>query len=294
MANIEFLIKFYTHPLTITILATVVFSILISLAYYKLTKAISFKKKSLIFSVFSSTFLWLFIVLSIILCTFYEFDYLEYPLRVIKIVASLSTILALLFSLIISSIVYNRASHFFVRNLPLTQLTKKEKNKLSKILKRHKLSKRIMFKKIDIEIPNAFSVAGNEKIIFVTKGLLKTLNSKELTSVIIHEVSHINNEDSKLKIYISVMTRFIFFDPVLRFVKRKISREMEFMADECSIKYLRNKSNLISALNKINRYYSSNNQVGMLPSIYTIQNEQAYFEERIKHINFLWILNVLL
>ena len=285
MANIEFLIKFYTHPITITILAIVVFSIIISLAYYKLTKKISLKKKSLIFSVIASTFLWLFVVLSIILCTFYEFDYLEYPLRIIKIVASLSAISALIFSLVISSIVYHRASHFFIGKVPIAPFTRKENNMVNEILTKYKFPKGIKFKKIDIEIPNAFSIAGSEKIVFVTKGLLKTLNSKELAFVIIHEISHINNEDSKLKIYLSVMTKFIFFDPILRFVRNKISREMEFLADEFSVRYSGSKSSLILALNKINRYYSSNNRVSMLPSIYAVQNEQAYFEERISHIS---------
>lgn len=287
MANIEFLIKFYTHPIAITILATVVFSIIISLVYYKLTKNISFKKKSLIFSVFSSTFLWLFIVLSIILCTFYEFDYLEYPLRIIKIVASLSTIGALLFSLAISSIVYHKASHFFVGRLPLALFTKKEKKWINEILIKYRLPKDIKFKKINIEIPNAFSVTGNEKIIFLTRGLLKNLNFEEIASVVIHEVSHVNNEDSKLKIYLSVMTKFIFFDPILRFARNKISKEMELTADEYSARYLQSKNNLISALNKINGYYLSSNQISMLPSIYTIHNKQSYFNERIKNINSL-------
>lgn len=287
MANIEFLIKFYAHPLTIAILALVVLSIVASLIFYKLTKKMLLKKRSLIFSVIASTFLWLFLVLSIILCTFYEFDYLEYPLRIIKIVASLSTIGALLFSLVISSIVYHKASNFFVGRLPLAPFTKKEKTWINEIVIKYKLSKDINFKKINIEIPNAFSITGNGKIIFLTRGLLKNLNFEELAFVVIHEVSHINNEDSKLKIYLSVMVKFIFFDPILRFVKSRISKEMELTADEYSARYLQSKSNLISALNKINRYYSSNNQVIMLPSIYAVQNEQAYFKERINHLNYL-------
>lgn len=287
MANIEFLIKFYTHPLTIAILTLVVLSIVASLIFYKITKKMLLKKKSLIFSVIANIFLWLFLVLSIILCTFYEFDYLEYPLRIIKIVASLSTIGALLFSLVISSIVYHKASHFFVGRLFLAPLTKKEKKWINKIIIKYKLSKDINFKKINIEIPNAFSITGNEKIIFLTRGLLKSLNFEELASVIIHEISHIRNEDSKLKIYLSVMTKFIFFDPILRFVRNKISKEMELIADEYSAKYLQSKNNLISALKKINGYYLSSNQTSMLPSIYAVQNEQAYFKERIKKINSL-------
>ncbi len=287
MANIEFLIKFYTHPLTVAILALIVLSIVASLIFYKLTKKMLLKKRSLIFSVIASTFLWLFLVLSIILCTFFEFDYLEYPLKIIKIVGSLSTIGALLFSLVISATVYHKAGQFFAGNVPLMGFTKKEKKKINKIFAEYKISKDIIFKKINIEVPNAFSVTGNEKIIFITKGLLKILDSKELASVLIHEISHINNEDSKLKISLSIMSKIIFFDPVLRFAKNKISRETEIIADSYSIKCLQSKNNLLSALNKINRYYLSNNQVSMLPSIYAFQNEQSYFNERINRINSL-------
>lgn len=287
MANIVFLIKFYTHPLTVAILALIVLSIVASLIFYKLTKKMLLKKRSLIFSVIASTFLWLFLVLSIILCTFFEFDYLEYPLKIIKIVGSLSTIGALLFSLVISATVYHKAGQFFAGNVPLMGFTKKEKKKINKIFAEYKISKDIIFKKINIEVPNAFSVTGNEKIIFITKGLLKILDSKELASVLIHEISHINNEDSKLKISLSIMSKIIFFDPVLRFAKNKISRETEIIADSYSIKCLQSKNNLLSALNKINRYYLSNNQVSMLPSIYAFQNEQSYFNERINRINSL-------
>ncbi len=59
------------------------------------------------------------------------------------------------------------------------------------------------------------------------------------------------------------------------------------MADEYSIKHLQSKSSLLSALNKINKFYLSNNPISIFPSIYAVQNEQAYFNERIKRINSL-------
>ncbi len=284
MANLQFLLKFYTHPTTITILSITISLITIALLYYFYGDRIALRKKALMTSVLLSTFLWMFIVLSIVLCTVYEREYLAYPLRVIKIIGSVSAISALFLSSLLSFIVYRKASQYFLRNISLTRFSKKERRSMDKIRANPNIPKSIYFKKINKEIINAFSITGEENIIFLSKGLLEKLNYNELEAVVLHEVSHIMNKDSIINIYLSIMAQIIFFDPILRFVKNNINREIEMIADEYSIKYMQNKFFLLSALNKINKYYLNNNTT-ILPSIFIVKNEKNYITERINHIN---------
>ncbi|MEM4295481.1 MAG: M48 family metalloprotease, partial [Candidatus Anstonellales archaeon] len=56
---------------------------------------------------------------------------------------------------------------------------------------------------IETDEPNAFAVSkGNDSIIVVTRGIMKLMNRAELSAVIAHELSHILNKDSEVKLLI--------------------------------------------------------------------------------------------
>ncbi|MEM4296721.1 MAG: M48 family metalloprotease, partial [Candidatus Anstonellales archaeon] len=60
---------------------------------------------------------------------------------------------------------------------------------------------------IETDEPNAFAVSkGNDSIIVVTRGIMKLMNRAELSAVIAHELSHIMNKDSEVKLLIFLFT----------------------------------------------------------------------------------------
>jgi Zn-dependent protease with chaperone function len=101
------------------------------------------------------------------------------------------------------------------------------------------------------EVPNAFTM-GRKKhsILIITDGLLD-LTYEEVKAVFAHELAHIKSNDSLIKTVASVMSTFLFFDVVTRFVYSKIYVEKEFVADERSAAITGRPQDLVSALRKI-------------------------------------------
>lgn len=71
--------------------------------------------------------------------------------------------------------------------------------------------------------PNAFATESkSDPAIAVTQGLFQVLNNRQLTGVLAHEISHIRNNDLRLKSMAAVMSRmtraFSFFGKLLIFI----------------------------------------------------------------------------
>lgn len=135
--------------------------------------------------------------------------------------------------------------------------------------------------------PNAFATGRDEKhaVIAVTRGLLETLNKRELSAVIAHEMAHIkgkdvligsivvvlvgiiailsdtfmrmfffsgSDSDNKNPIFIALGIVGIILAPIAAtLIQLAVSRKQEFKADASSILLTRDKEALISALIKI-------------------------------------------
>ena len=144
--------------------------------------------------------------------------------------------------------------------------------------------------------PNAFATGKNRKAsaICVTSGLLSMMSNDELTGVIAHEMSHIQDNDIKFMMIavvfagviglISVIFRnMLWFGggfgrdrnggvllivalvigivaPIVAFLVRlAISRRREYMADANGARIIRNPAALASALKKIKKYEENPN-----------------------------------
>jgi Zn-dependent protease with chaperone function len=100
-------------------------------------------------------------------------------------------------------------------------------------------------------LPFAYSVGGDEGRIIVSSRLLELLSEDELETVLGHELAHIKNSDTRLKILLTAYRRILFFDPLLRRIEKSVSKENEFAADEFSANLTRRPLSLASALLKI-------------------------------------------
>lgn len=148
-----------------------------------------------------------------------------------------------------------------------------------------------------IESPhmNAFSNGITEKksMIVVTSALIDNLNRDELQAVIAHEITHIQNMDIRLLLFISILSNimilfidFLFNISIFTGIKKTdgnsslvaniiiiilritlplittllslyLSRSREYIADSNAVRLTQNNSALISALIKIEKNYSN-------------------------------------
>jgi Zn-dependent protease with chaperone function len=72
-----------------------------------------------------------------------------------------------------------------------------------------------------------------------------------MATVLAHEVAHLKNQDTEIRVLTSTYRRFLFFDPIIRTVDSSLRREKEILADELSAKLTKKPLSLISALLKI-------------------------------------------
>jgi len=139
---------------------------------------------------------------------------------------------------------------------------------------------------IESESPNAFATGKDPEhaVICATTGLLNKLNRTELENVIAHELSHIQNYDTRIMMIVSVLigtisilvnlvsrNRFsrdsnrknngiliilglflLLFAPLIgQIIQLAISRRREYLADASGVKLTRQPQGLIDALKKI-------------------------------------------
>jgi len=89
--------------------------------------------------------------------------------------------------------------------------------------------------------PDAFSVSilrlgGRwmfrvEDFVVITSGLARLLTPEERRVVLEHELAHVRSRDSRYLPWFHVLASVVFFDPMLRALRRRIGRQYEFEAD---------------------------------------------------------------
>lgn len=101
--------------------------------------------------------------------------------------------------------------------------------------------------------PKAFSLKGYKTAVFLSIGLLEILNKKEIEAVLIHELAHIKNATSNLKVITNIFKIFSPFSMLYSF-NEDLNKE-EKRADSLVIKYQKTSKHLINAKRKLNKYW---------------------------------------
>lgn len=105
---------------------------------------------------------------------------------------------------------------------------------------------------VDKAKPMAFSFRSFKSAIFMSVGLLDIMNINETKAVLLHEMAHIKQKSSIMKLSNSFLRVFSPLSILARF--NHDSSKEEIMADDFAAKTQRTKRHLLSAKRKINEY----------------------------------------
>jgi bla regulator protein BlaR1 len=104
---------------------------------------------------------------------------------------------------------------------------------------------------IDDEDYIVYSKTNKMNNIYISKGVIETLNHEELKGIILHEIAHLER-NKKNYIFILYILRIIsFFNPIILYEFRRLLQEEEMVCDFLSAEKLQNKKTLARALFKL-------------------------------------------
>lgn len=208
------------------------------------------KRSTVLYSMlFSSIFFWSVLGTSLVWCTALLEEYHYDPGSVLRTVLGGS----ILSSLAISSLMTLLARRFAVPRI-MDGMAGAHFHSSSLDEAFSLLSERMGVRAdlLEARVGNAFSLGGaGRNVVAVSPALVDSLSAEETEAVLAHELSHLRNNDSRVK-GLARMARLAFpFDPVLRLLEPAVHRERELLADQSSVKYTGKPLALASALIKV-------------------------------------------
>lgn len=137
--------------------------------------------------------------------------------------------------------------------------------------------------------PDAFSIAllrlggrfglRAEDYVIVTSGLMDLLTPEERQAVFEHELAHVRARDDRYLPYFHVLASVVFFDPLLKFLRDRLTRRYEFDADETAAWRTRTPRALATALLK---FYEATS--GSRSAVAFAGRHRSLIEERIDRL----------
>lgn len=164
---------------------------------------------------------------------------------------------------------------------------------------------------VEDNLPNAFAsgLSPDKAMVALTTGLLERLNRAEIEGVVAHEIAHIRNYDTRLKVTVFAMGTlllilgevlmrishvlgresedkvtamgalssllvgalvYVFGAVVSKLMQLWVSRNREYLADVTAVELTRNPQALISALEKISHMDASEAAKGSVSALYFV------------------------
>lgn len=90
-----------------------------------------------------------------------------------------------------------------------------------------------------------------EDVIVLTSRLLDILTDDEASAVVAHEAAHVAARDDRYLPFFHTLSMLLFFDPILRLLRRRVGRHHEFAADAEAARATRRPRSLARALFKV-------------------------------------------
>jgi Zn-dependent protease with chaperone function len=249
----EALFTYWTSPWPLTVLLVCGAS-MGTLLYVFVSNARNAKLRvSLLTGLYAlSIFFWLFIALSLVLCV-WQSGMVAYRRNGVQTAVAGAVLSALVATLVVSAVVWRQAPARALRTFAPRAPHPDEAwiQEYADLLAKFEAAPRPEVGVVESLDILAIAINARPPRILVSEGLLATLDPDEIRSAVAHEVMHLKHHDAEFKVFSTVLSRILFFDPFSKFFDPAVHREREYLADEMSGRATGKPSALASALVKI-------------------------------------------
>ncbi len=249
----EALQNYWTSPLPLVVLFACL-ACIGTLVYVFLTNARNAKLRvSLLTGLYSlSIFFWVFVASSLVLCLSLSWM-VAYARFGVQTAAGAAVLVSVVLSTVVSVVVWRWGANRVLRRIPTRPPSESERWLAEYV---GLIGKFESLPSVELRItegakPVAMTVSGRRHLVILSTGLLASLERDEIETVVTHELMHIKNHDSRFKVFSTVISRVLFFDPFSKFFDPAVHREREYLADEMSGRTTGKPAALASALVKI-------------------------------------------
>lgn len=253
---LEALGAYWTSDLVLGIVAVVAAS-MGTLLYVFLTNARNAKLRvSLLTGFYGLTvFFWIFVAGSLLLCVM-ESDMVAYETSGVRMAAAGAVLAALLATVVLSYAVWRVAARRVLRRFAPRELRPDERwiADYVRLLSEFEGLGAVRVLLTERAEPLALAIGGKHPAILLSQGLLGILDRVETETTVAHELMHVKHHDAEFKVFSTVFSRILFFDPMSKLFDPAVHREREYLADEMSGRATGRPAALASALLKIARH----------------------------------------
>ncbi|MEK6987917.1 MAG: M56 family metallopeptidase, partial [Candidatus Thermoplasmatota archaeon] len=233
---VEALLAYWFSPLTLSIVAVCGAS-MGTLLYVFLTNARNAKLRvSLLTGFYGLTiFFWLFVAASLFLCIIRS-NMVAYETSGVQTAAAGAVLVALGVSSVLSYVVWRKGAASVLRRFSPRELKPEETwvQDYANLIAEFEGLPKVPVVLVESDDPLAMAVGGRGPKVLVSRGLLRLLERDEVETVVAHELMHLKHHDAEFKVFSTVFSRILFFDPFSKFFDPAVHREREYLADEMS------------------------------------------------------------
>ncbi len=247
------LVAYWSSPLTLSIVA-VCATAMGTLLYVFLSNSRNAKLRvSLLTGFYGLTvFLWGYVAASLALCVA-NAGRVAYTTMGVRDAAATAVVAALAASLLLSYLVWRFAARRVLARMAPRALRDDERwiEDYVTLLAKFEEMKPVPVLIIERDEPIAMAVGGKRAAILLSRGLLSLLDREEAETAVAHELMHLKHHDAEFKVFSTVFSRILFFDPFSKFFDPAVHREREYLADEMSGRSTGKPAALATALLKL-------------------------------------------
>ncbi len=252
-AVVDALVAYWSSPVPLVIVAACAAS-MATLLYVFLANARNARLRvSLLTGFYGLTvFFWGFVAASLVLCVMRS-NMVAYETAGVRNAAAGAVSSALLLAFLVTYLVWRSASRRVLRRLSPRPLGPGEAwvQDYARLLATFEGLGDVPVQVVDQQGAIAMALGGREPTILLSEDLLRLLDRDELETTIGHELMHLKHHDAEFKVFSTVFSRILFFDPFSKFFDPAVHREREYLADETSGRSTGKPAALASALLKI-------------------------------------------
>ena len=250
---LDALVAYWSSPITLTIVAVCAAS-MATLLYVFLSNARNAKLRvSLLTGFYALTiFFWGYVGASLALCIMAS-NMVAYGTAGVRDAAAGAVFVALGTATLVSYLVWRFAAQRVLRRLSPRALKSEEEwvQRYALLLAEFEGLQPVPVQVVERGEPVAMAIGGKQATILVSTGLLRLLDRDEVETALAHEIMHLKHHDAEFKVFSTVFSRILFFDPFSKFFDPAVHREREYLADEMSGRSTGKPAALASALLKI-------------------------------------------